>query len=53
LIQFKKAILGLDYEEFSLVREALHERSTFLEIAPHLTNEIPIILPLKTYFEIP
>jgi len=34
-------------EEFSLVREALSERSTFLEFAPHLTNEIPIILPLK------
>eukprot|EP01080_Neovahlkampfia_damariscottae_P004646 gene4646-8219_t len=49
----ERAFLNLDMEEFSLVREALAERATFLEIAPHLTNEIPTILPLKTIFEVP
>jgi glycerol-3-phosphate dehydrogenase len=42
----EKAFLELDYGQYSLVREALHERGTFLKIAPYLAHEIPIMLPL-------
>ncbi|CAG8693375.1 1234_t:CDS:2, partial [Racocetra fulgida] len=32
----EKAVYQLDYEQYKLVREALHERATFLHIAPYL-----------------
>lgn len=31
---------------YKLVKEALHERKTFLEIAPHLSSHLPIMLPI-------
>lgn len=35
----------LKYFEFKLVEEALHERKTLVEIAPHLVEPLPMILP--------
>lgn len=49
----QKAIFELDYEQWKLVREALHERKTFLEIAPYLSHPLPIMLPIYTYWQIP
>ena len=45
----QKAIMGLDREQFHLVREALHERANLLQIAPHLSAPLPIMLPVYTY----
>lgn len=45
----QKAIMGLDYEQYRLVREALHERANLLEIAPHLSHPLPIMLPIYKY----
>ena len=42
----EKAVFNLDYEQYRLVKEALHERSNLLEIAPHLANPLPIMLPV-------
>lgn len=42
----QKAVLGLDWEQYRLVREALHERANLLEIAPHLSHPLPIMLPV-------
>lgn len=42
----QKAIMELDYEQYALVCEALHERKIFLDIAPHLSDELPIMLPV-------
>lgn len=42
----QKAILNLDLEQYKMVKEALHERSTMLSIAPHLTHPLPIMLPV-------
>lgn len=42
----QKAILGLDLEQYRLVKEALHERANLLEIAPHLSHPLPIMLPV-------
>ncbi|KAJ1675883.1 mitochondrial glycerol-3-phosphate dehydrogenase [Spiromyces aspiralis] len=42
----QKAIMELDYGQYKMVREALHERKTFLHIAPYLSNELPILLPV-------
>lgn len=42
----QKAILGLDWEQYRLVKEALHERANLLEIAPHLSHPLPIMLPV-------
>jgi glycerol-3-phosphate dehydrogenase len=36
----EKAVLNLDKEQYNLVKEALHERYTFLQLAPHLTKEV-------------
>ncbi|KAJ1846804.1 mitochondrial glycerol-3-phosphate dehydrogenase [Coemansia sp. RSA 2708] len=49
----QKAIMGLDYEQWKMVREALHERKTFLRIAPYLSNELPILLPVYTWWQLP
>lgn len=42
----EKAIKQFDLEQYKLVDEALRERSTFLQIAPHLTDQLPIMLPI-------
>jgi glycerol-3-phosphate dehydrogenase len=49
----EKAFLELDYEQYKLVREALHERGSFMKIAPYLAHEIPIMLPLTSWWKIP
>lgn len=41
--------MELDYEQYKLVREALHERKIFLETAPYLSQMLPIMLPLYKY----
>lgn len=45
----QKAILNLDWEQYKMVKEALHERSSMLQTAPHLTHAIPIMLPVYQY----
>lgn len=42
----EKAVFNLDREQYRLVKEALHERANLLEIAPHLANPLPIMLPV-------
>lgn len=37
----------LKYFDFSLVREALHERSVLLNIAPHMVEPLPFVLPFE------
>lgn len=44
------AIFGLDLEQYRMVKEALFERSNLLEIAPHLSYPLPIMLPIYKYF---
>lgn len=41
----------LKYFEFDLVREALHERRTLLETAPHLAEPLPLLLPFYSGFD--
>ncbi|EIW72687.1 hypothetical protein TREMEDRAFT_70788 [Tremella mesenterica DSM 1558] len=49
----QKAIMGLDYEQWKLVKEALRERKVFLETAPHLSFMLPILLPIYTWWQLP
>lgn len=49
----QKAIMGLDIEQYRMVREALSERANLIEIAPHLSYPFPIMLPLYKYWQIP
>lgn len=42
----QKAILKLDLEQYKMVREALSERANLLQIAPHLSYPLPIMLPV-------
>lgn len=37
----------------SLVREALHERTTLLNNAPHLAQPLPFVMPSYRYWETP
>jgi glycerol-3-phosphate dehydrogenase len=37
----------------SLVREALHERSTLMENAPHLAQPLPFVMPSYKFWEVP
>ncbi len=36
----------LEFGEFGLVRESLHERETLLRIAPHLVRPLPLVIPI-------
>jgi len=49
----QKAIMGLDYEQYKMVKEALHERANLLEIAPHLSFPLPIMLPVYRWWQLP
>ncbi|EGU10916.1 putative Glycerol-3-phosphate dehydrogenase [Rhodotorula toruloides ATCC 204091] len=49
----QKAVFELDYEQYKLVKEALHERKTFLHTAPYLSHHLPIMLPVYTWWQIP
>lgn len=49
----EKAFLELDWEQYKLVREALHERSVFMKIAPYLAYEMPIMLPIHQWWKVP
>ena len=41
--------MELDYEQYKLVKEALHERRIFLQTAPYLSAMLPIMLPIYKY----
>lgn len=49
----QKAIMQLDYDQYKMVREALHERKTFLHIAPYLSHSLPILIPAYAWWKIP
>ncbi|XP_041118835.1 glycerol-3-phosphate dehydrogenase, mitochondrial-like [Polyodon spathula] len=49
----QKAIMKLDYEQYVMVKEALHERSNLLDIAPHLSAPLPIMLPVYKWWQLP
>ncbi|KAJ8929234.1 hypothetical protein NQ314_018113 [Rhamnusium bicolor] len=49
----QKAIMQLDYEQYKMVKEALHERATMLYQAPHLAHPLPIMLPVYKWWQVP
>ncbi|XP_063073538.1 glycerol-3-phosphate dehydrogenase, mitochondrial [Engraulis encrasicolus] len=49
----QKAIMKLDYEQYMMVKEALEERSNLLDIAPHLSAPLPIMLPVYKWWQLP
>lgn len=49
----QKAIMNLDYEQYMMVKEALHERANLLDIAPHLSAPLPIMLPVYKWWQLP
>ncbi|XP_018325736.1 glycerol-3-phosphate dehydrogenase, mitochondrial [Agrilus planipennis] len=49
----QKAIMQLDYEQYKMVKEALHERANMLNSAPHLAHPLPIMLPVYQWWQIP
>ena len=49
----EQAVMKFDRSQFKLVRDALHERSTLLKIAPHLAHPLAILTPLYNLFDVP
>ena len=49
----QKAVMQLDYEQYKMVREALAERKTFLHTAPYLSNPLPIMIPVYSWWKLP
>ncbi|XP_078259988.1 glycerol-3-phosphate dehydrogenase, mitochondrial [Rhinoraja longicauda] len=49
----QKAFMNLDYEQYKLVKEALRERANLLKIAPHIAKELPIMLPVYKWWQLP
>uniref|UniRef100_A0A4W3HZE5 Glycerol-3-phosphate dehydrogenase, mitochondrial n=1 Tax=Callorhinchus milii TaxID=7868 RepID=A0A4W3HZE5_CALMI len=49
----QKAFTNLDYEQYKLVKEALRERANLLDIAPHISKPLPILLPVYKWWQLP
>jgi glycerol-3-phosphate dehydrogenase len=49
----EKAVKELNYEQYSLVSSALKERRHFLNVAPHLTQALPLLLPIRRWWDAP
>ena len=49
----EKAIKEADREQWNLVKEALTERQIMLQIMPHLTHALPIMLPIYKWYQVP
>ncbi|KAL5353316.1 mitochondrial glycerol-3-phosphate dehydrogenase [Pseudogymnoascus australis] len=49
----EKAVWNLDYSQYALVKEALRERKCFMDIAPHLSSWMPVMLPLQKWYQAP
>ncbi|KAG0253861.1 mitochondrial glycerol-3-phosphate dehydrogenase [Mortierella polycephala] len=49
----EKAVRELDVEQYKLVKEALNERANFLKIAPYLSYQLPIMLPVYKWWQVP
>ncbi|NXN47667.1 GPDM protein, partial [Rhinoptilus africanus] len=49
----QKAIMKLDFEQYKMVKESLEERAHLLEIAPHLSAPLPIMLPVYKWWQLP
>uniref|UniRef100_A0A914M0U5 Glycerol-3-phosphate dehydrogenase n=1 Tax=Meloidogyne incognita TaxID=6306 RepID=A0A914M0U5_MELIC len=49
----QSAIMKLDREQYKMVKEALFERANLLEIAPHLSYPLPIMLPIYKLWQVP
>lgn len=49
----QKAIMKLDYDQYRMVKEALYERANLLDIAPHLSCPLPIMLPVYKWWQVP
>lgn len=49
----EKAFMNLDWSQFELVKEALSERDTVLQIAPHLCQHTAIMVPLYQWWQVP
>ena len=45
--------MKLDYDQYKMVKEALHERANLLGIAPHLSYPLPIMLPVYKWWQLP
>ncbi len=48
----EKAILNLDKAQYNLVKEALKERSLFLNNSMHLSKKVKFTISCKNYFEL-
>ncbi|KAK1150342.1 mitochondrial glycerol-3-phosphate dehydrogenase [Aspergillus melleus] len=49
----EKAVWELDYNQYALVKEALRERKYFLNTAPHLSQWLPIMVPVQKWWQAP
>ncbi|KDD76040.1 FAD dependent oxidoreductase [Helicosporidium sp. ATCC 50920] len=49
----EKAVKQLDWGQFKLVFEALHERGALLRNVPYMATELPIMTPCYSWWEVP
>ena len=47
----EQAVKKVDRGQYKLVKDALHERSTLLKLAPHLTRSLALVTPLYRRLE--
>ena len=50
---FLQTLIHTLHHRYKLVKEALRERRYFLNTAPHLSNWLPIMVPLQKWWQAP
>jgi glycerol-3-phosphate dehydrogenase len=45
--------MKLDFEQYRMVKEALFERANLIQVAPHISSALPIMLPIYKYWQVP
>jgi len=45
----ERLISRLDWEQYQVIRDSLEERKRLLELAPHLTRQLPLLIPVYSW----
>eukprot|EP01029_Cantina_marsupialis_P030363 TRINITY_DN8197_c0_g1_i2.p1 TRINITY_DN8197_c0_g1~~TRINITY_DN8197_c0_g1_i2.p1 ORF type:complete len:440 (+),score=154.33 TRINITY_DN8197_c0_g1_i2:40-1359(+) len=49
----EKVIRNRDWNQYKLVQKALKERGTLLKNAPHISDWLPVMIPIRKFWDVP
>lgn len=52
-VRYLQQVFRFDLMQFPVLLEALRERRLLMRMAPHLNKELPILIPLRKWWQVP